>query len=675
MRCGPSLSSLRGVMRPTNLLAMVGRVRARRDLLVGVGLTALTEAELHGRPVLSVLLGLGVLGVTARARFPARVLVGLTALLVVDAVCGGVLVADLMSPLLAVAWAASGVGARVRAQWSVVACAAAVVLLTVADQIGSPGRFASLNDVAFYAIAVVAPAVVGAVVADRSRQIRQLRELSSALEADRDLPAEVARAAEAERLRNAVDSVVADQIRALIADAACAELNVRGSPLLAREAMARVESAARAVLNDLREVIGTLELDGSGGRDTAGAAEAESRPEVIRALSGGDRGRRPGRSRLVDHRVDLLFAGAAVPVAVEIGLTSSRQGPLVANLAACAVLAAVLGDVRHRPLAAAAAMVVLVTAANAWLTPAPATVTWLLPPLLVGFTIGAREPARRAVPGLLGLLLGMVVSEWVVPGGPVLDGLGPTAAMITAAWVCGRLVRSRGRRVEVLAELTASLEAGRQLRARLAVAMQRAEFARELHDVGAHAMTVVCLQAGAAQRIWTTDPDAALSAVRTVAAVSRDSLRHISETFSAVASDRSTAGMGVAEVEPLAGVARVLGLQVAVTVEGMPQALPPAVELVAFRVVQEALTNAVRYAARSAVDVSLRYLDEEFVIEVRDTGPQSTTEVSIEGSGRGLRGMRERVEQCRGELSCGTQPTGGFAVRACLPLATRTVST
>lgn len=670
-----------GVMLRSGFLVTVGGVAARRDLLVALVLTVLTEVELHGRPVVSVALGLGVGGVAVRSRWPGWVLAGLASLLVVDAACGGVLIAELVSPLAAVAWAASGVGARFPAPSSVVACAAAVVLLTVADQIGAPGRFASLNDLAFYVIAVAAPAGVGAVLADRSRQLRDLRALSVALDADRDLPAEVARAAEAERLRTDLDAAVAGRIRAIVADAARAERSARTSPLIARDALARVESAARAVLGDLREVIGTLRPDG-GSVDTIapprtvglpGAASRSATTHPARRVSGDDHGDPTGRSWLMDHRVDLLFAAAAVPVAVEVGVTSGRHGPLGASLAACAVLAAVLGGLRRRPLAAAVALLALFTAVDVWLTPAPATVTWLLPPLLVGFILGAREPARRAVPGVVALLLGLGVVEWVIPAGPVLDGLGPTAALITVAWVCGRLVRSRGQRVEVLGRLTESLEAGRQVRARLAVAAQRAEIARELHDVGAHAMTVVCLQAGAAQRVWTTDPDAALTAVRTVAAVSRDSLRHIGDTFSTLASSGARTGVDVAEIEPLAGLARALGLRVVVTVEGQPRDLPPEVELVAYRVVQEALTNAARYAARSAVDVRLRYLDEEFVIEVRDSGSGNGAPAVVGGSGRGLRGMRERVEQCRGQLSCGAESTGGFAVRARLPLATPTV--
>ena len=206
----------------------------------------------------------------------------------------------------------------------------------------------------------------------------------------------------------------------------------------------------------------------------------------------------------------------------------------------------------------------------------------------------------------------------------------------------------------------------------LAAARQRAGVARELHDVGAHALTVVCLQAGAAQRVWTRDPDQARAALQTVVDLATASLSHLQGSLAGLAGDSAPGRADLTELEALAGLGRALGLEVTVHVESDVRMLPAGVTRVAHRAVQEALTNAARYAPRARVDVRLRCGDDELRVDVRDSGagPAAATSVAdVTGSGLGLRGMRERVEGFGGSLTCGPTAEGGFAVAVRLPLA------
>lgn len=616
----------------------------------------LAEVELAGRPRVSAVLALGLAALGARGRRPVVVLAGLGTLLLVDAALGGGLAADLLTPLAAVAWAAFGVGAAARTRTTVGAAGITVGLLTLADQLVSSSRFAWWNDIAFYVIVVGGPAVLGALLAARSRQISELRARSQALEAAGDLPARLARAVEAERLERSVDSVLAARISGIIVDAEYADRLCTAAPARALGAVERVEFAAREVLQDLRDVLGALHpqpLPMIGPAVTAVRVGDETAP-----------GRQPPPAR---GWADLMLAAAALPVLLEVLVTPGMRGSLAANVAACVLLSVLLGTARRRPLLAAGALVVLTQVFGMWLTPAAGTVTWLAPLLVLAYLLGAKEPLLRAVVGLLVLSGGTMVVEGASGD---LQGLAPTLVLTALAWTGGRFVRDR----ELLAvrqrELGVALEQGRQQRAQLAIAEQRARTARELHDIGAHAMTVVCLQAGAARRVWEVDPVAAREALRTVACVSRDTLAHLRDAFAVISHGSNGGGPALGELEPLVGLGRSLGLQIQVKVEGALRPVPTPVSIVAYRVVQEALTNAARYAAHSRVQVSVLYLDDELIVQVQDEGAYGTDElpVALPGSGLGLQGMRERVEACSGRLTYGRRPTGGFAVNARLPL-------
>lgn len=209
----------------------------------------------------------------------------------------------------------------------------------------------------------------------------------------------------------------------------------------------------------------------------------------------------------------------------------------------------------------------------------------------------------------------------------------------------------------------------RALATREAVIAERATIARELHDVVAHHMSVMVVQAGAARSVVETDTDAAADALRQVEASGRTGLvemRRLLEILKADDADGDlTPQPGLAHLDELLDGMRATGLPVEAVVEGEPRPLPPGVDLSAYRIVQEALTNSLRHAGGASARVRLRYEPDALELEVIDDGPGPAAD-NI-GGGHGLIGMRERAQLFGGEVVAGSRPGGGFAVRARLP--------
>jgi signal transduction histidine kinase len=375
--------------------------------------------------------------------------------------------------------------------------------------------------------------------------------------------------------------------------------------------------------------------------------------------------RRPSRGDLALA----LAVGAAI--AIETTRSGRGRGPLAANLAVCLAIGAPLAWRRIVPLAAALAVTAAATLQTGLLTPLPRLVTPLALAVLPAYAVAAHSGARRACAGLALCLAGVPVIELATPSAQR-DGAGviPALAIVIVAWIAGRAVAAQSRRVAELEALDRRLAAARLARERLAVAEQRAHVARELHDVVAHSMTVVCLQAGAAQRLWVDRPEAAREALAAVGATARETLAHLRDTLGLLDPGPPEGPTPMRDLEALAARARSAGLAVTIEIDGRSRALPGDVGLVAYRVVQEALTNAIRHAAPTAVTVRVAYEADALAVDVRDEGRSAGLpgQMTVSGTGNGLRGMLERVERCAGVLSFGPLPSGGFAVTARLPI-------
>ncbi|MFD2795554.1 sensor histidine kinase [Promicromonospora vindobonensis] len=288
---------------------------------------------------------------------------------------------------------------------------------------------------------------------------------------------------------------------------------------------------------------------------------------------------------------------------------------------------------------------------------------------LAAYLVGLAEHARRSVATLAVALPvavgGVYVGEAVrTPSGSPQDAVGVAALvllMVGGSWAAGRVVRSR--RAEALRE--ARRQADR------ALDEQRLQIARDLHDIVSHNLSLIAVRAGVAAHVADADPHEARSALRAIEETSRAALTEMRRTLGVLRTSDAPLGPapGLGDLGALADDARRAGVAVHLTVVGA-EALPEGDQLTVYRVVQEGLTNAVRYAAPTSCRVSVVVDGEDVLVEVVDEGPEAGAARSepAPSGGHGLTGIRERARLYGGSVEAGPRPDGGFAVRARLPL-------
>jgi signal transduction histidine kinase len=283
----------------------------------------------------------------------------------------------------------------------------------------------------------------------------------------------------------------------------------------------------------------------------------------------------------------------------------------------------------------------------AWMCSIYALAVWTTPRL---FMIGL---AVVAVPPLVA----------VAVGGDPKGAATFTIVTVVAMVLVRRVVGDRERRAQMA-------ERERDLVAREAVVEERARIARELHDVIAHHVSMIVLQAGAERRVLDDDANATTREVlETVEQTGRSALTEMRRLLGMLRSDASeplTPQPGLDDVPTLVGQLQEAGLPVELQVEGERRELPVGLELSAYRIVQEALTNALKHAGNAKASVSIRYGADSLELEIADDGTGTRTQVP--SGGHGLVGMRERVALYGGRLDAGRRPSGGFAVRVLLPI-------
>jgi signal transduction histidine kinase len=295
---------------------------------------------------------------------------------------------------------------------------------------------------------------------------------------------------------------------------------------------------------------------------------------------------------------------------------------------------------------------------------------------LTAYSVGSRAEGRRAlwVPPVL-LLASVPVFVAARLHGQQSGNIIPSLVWLVAAWAVGRTVRSWRHKSMALELANCELEEQRELQAQAAVAVERGRIARELHDVVAHNVSMIVVQAGAAARVLLGEQPDVRNALEVIAATGRETVDEMRTLLGVLRSDDGPAALkpqpGLADLDQLVSGVREAGLPVTVRIEGSPRPLPQAMDLSAFRIVQEALTNALKHAGPARAEVTVRYEDGLVTLEIADTGhgPDGGS-ITGRGTGHGLVGMRERAAMLGGELEAARADSGGFTVRARLPVAT-----
>jgi signal transduction histidine kinase len=294
-----------------------------------------------------------------------------------------------------------------------------------------------------------------------------------------------------------------------------------------------------------------------------------------------------------------------------------------------------------------------------------------------------RRTAVTAATGALGVLAGYLVLRWTAGEESGTASEPFVALTVVIAWLIGNSVhQARAHTAELHARAAAQ-----------AVTDERLRIAREMHDTVAHSIGIIALQAGAAARVVETQPARAREAMLTVEHVGRETLAGLRRMLGALRQadqeqepahrDREPTGqsrgrpqaspqpaVGLADLERLATTTTAAGVRVEVWWQGKRRPLPADIDLAAFRIVQEAVTNVVRHAGADGCRVGVDYREEELAIEVVDRGKGGGTNTPNTDTGFGLVGMRERVALLGGSFTAGPRPGGGFRVAARLPVPT-----
>jgi signal transduction histidine kinase len=386
---------------------------------------------------------------------------------------------------------------------------------------------------------------------------------------------------------------------------------------------------------------------------------------------------RRGLERLDPLVVDgVLAAALAVVALVEIGVSS--EGVATSDVAWSVVFAlAITVPLALRRRYPFAVMTVVGSAAIVYnaidVPPDPYTLTFAV--LLALYTASAYARRRLAIAaGVVTLIVQVVLN---LPGLAEEESFADDVnqvVLLGGAWVVGQNTRYRRRQAELLEERAERVERERAELERIAVLEERGRLAREIHDVIAHSVGVIAVQAGSARAIAEQRPDRAREALTAIEEVSKDTLVELRRTIGALRAPGDAASLapapGLDRIDELVRKVGQAGVTVSVSEEGARGSVPPGVDLSAYRVVQEALTNTVKHAGRTAAHVAIRYGEGWLEVAVTDEGgSRSGGDGGPPGSGQGLIGMRERVAMLGGEFEAGARGSG-FAVRARFPLET-----
>lgn len=374
-------------------------------------------------------------------------------------------------------------------------------------------------------------------------------------------------------------------------------------------------------------------------------------------------GRRVNLHVLREHPrlVDGLLAAALVVAGEAEAWSGAATRPVWIHALLTVPIMGSLAWRRRFPLAVLAVVVAGVLALDP-----EAQFSIFLAAILASYTAGAEVDRPRAWAGLV-LAVGPFWVGYTFFADGVPSDYVATAIIFGGSWAVGQAVRERGRRADQLAERAERLEREREEEAERAVARERARIARELHDIVSHSISVIAVQSQAVRRRLGPEQVREADDLRAVETTARQAMAEMRRLFGVLRADGERPSLapqpGLDQLERLLAETRAAGVPVELRLEGERIPLPPGVDLAAYRVVQEALTNVRKHAGPARASVTLRFGERELELAIEDDGTAPPTGYG----GYGLLGMRERVAIYGGTLEAGPRPEGGFVIRATLP--------
>ena len=338
------------------------------------------------------------------------------------------------------------------------------------------------------------------------------------------------------------------------------------------------------------------------------------------------------------------------------------------SIALTAVQAAALWWRRTRPVVVL--LIVLLSLIAGWtVAPERELSSPALAFAVYAVSVYERSPSRLWVGGIAIAIIIAAVAGLLLGQYSIVRTIIPAGAISLVAWVIGDYFR--GRR-EFLVDLVTRHRHESETLRRQAVDEERIRIARELHDVVAHNVSVMAIQAGAA-RVAGNAEDDNRKALQSIETTARDTLSELNRLLGVLRKEPAQPEMSpqpdLGQLDSLVETAREAGLEVDLKITGDPRPLPAALGLTAYRIVQEAITNALRHAHASTLEVRVNYLPDALELTVRDNGEGVSEEAVKASTGHGLIGMRERVAMFGGTLEAGSTDLGGFIVRSRLPLS------
>jgi signal transduction histidine kinase len=652
-------------------------------MAVAAGLSGPVQPAVRAVAVFSAA---GLLALAVRRRRPLAALAAVIAVVLIETITAPQSVAA--PSFLAVMLATYSVGAHASARAAAAGLPAAVIGVAAA-QVLSPqvAAYSHADSIAFFTvILVIAPAAAGAVVRARAALAGRLRQATRHLQQARADSTASAVARERQRIASELEAVMLRGLDGMRRHAAARD----------REEVAELERIARGTLAGMRGLLARFRSgDDVAGGSGAGADHASNRAPVPSSPE--------LRARVAAAlAADTTESATPAPVPSRWTLPSGRQVDAALTLAALGLAAALLAT-RHWP---AAALLAAGTALPiAWLRRAPlpaaaiglaATLAYSavarpadpldgLPPASLLVAVPLVTGAARALPQALGALITCLICVFLTV---VLDPVAHfspaeaagSAAIVLACWATGRLLRDGGHLLTALAETAASVRDENAASARLAAAAERLRIARDLHDAVGHALTTIVMQATAARRVWDSDPPLAAEHVATLRAITAQTTGELHQLVLSAAVGAGGAPTGLAGIRALAARASVCGLPVELHAGGAETQLPPDAARAAYRIVQEAITNAARHAPGASIQVRALCNPGGLVLEISNepsAWPAHHDNQAADGAqqpagdthtgGHGLRGMHERATGCGGTVTAGPRPDGGFTVRAYIP--------